>query len=141
MTSLPMAFVIRGRVQTGTHRAAHWLSLFNAAYALKLGMPVFPGSLNLELETPFDWFDARWDTALIELRGEEYGGERDILLLPCRLSVAPGMPAFLWSTTTAARDSGDRLLAEVLAPVGLRATYGLEDGDPVAVELNLRPAG
>jgi CTP-dependent riboflavin kinase len=132
-----MSFVIRGRVQSGTKQAAHWLSVFNAAYARKLGMPVFPGSLNVELDMPFDWFDARWQNAVIEFGRDEYGGERDILLLPCKLSTAPGAPAFLWSTTTAARDPRDRLLAEVIASVGLRATYGLKDGDPVAIELNV----
>jgi CTP-dependent riboflavin kinase len=127
-------FVIRGRVQAGTRRASHFLTLFNEAYARKLGTPVFPGSLNLALDAPFDWFDPRWTAAVIEFPRAEYGGERDILLLPCRLHVAPAVPAFLWSTTTAARDPADRLLAEILAPVSLRATCGLQDGDPVAAE-------
>jgi len=132
-----MQLVIRGRVQSGTSQAAHWLSLFNAAYAQKLGIAVFPGSINVALDEPFDWFDARWETAVISFGREEYGGERDILLLPCSLSTAPGVSAFLWSTTTAARDARERLLAEVIAPVGLRATYGLRDCDPVAIELKL----
>jgi riboflavin kinase, archaea type len=132
-----MSLVIRGRVQSGTRQAAHWLSLFNASYARKLGMPIFPGSMNVALDQPFDWFDPRWQHAVVELDRVEYGGERDILLLPCSLNVAPGVPAFLWSTTTAARDPADRLLAEVIAPVGLRATYGLADGDLVAIELKV----
>ena len=132
-----MPLVIRGRVQSGTKQAAHWLSVFNAAYARKLGTPVFPGSLNVELDSPFDWFDARWKNAVIEFGREEYGGERDILLLPCSLSAAPRVPAFLWSTTTAARDPRDRLVAEVIASVGLRTTYGLKDGDPVAIDLSV----
>jgi riboflavin kinase, archaea type len=132
-----MHFVIRGRVQSGTSQAAHWLSLFNAAYARKLGIPIFPGSLNVALDAPFDWFDERWTTAVITFCREEYGGERDILLLPCSLSAAPDVPAFLWSTTTAAQDPRDRLLAEVIAPVGFRTTYGLKDGDAVAIDLRL----
>jgi riboflavin kinase, archaea type len=132
-----MHFVIRGRVQSGTSQAAHWLSLFNEAYARKLGIPIFPGSLNVALDAPFDWFDERWTTTVISFGREEYGGERDILLLPCSLSAAPDVAAFLWSTTTAARDPRDRLLAEVISPVGLRAMYGLKDGDPVAIGLKL----
>jgi riboflavin kinase, archaea type len=132
-----MPFLIRGRVQSGTKQAAHWLSVFSAAYARKLGVAIFPGSLNVELDTPFDWFDPRWENAVVEFGGAEYGGERDILLLPCSLSAAPGVPTFLWSTTTAARDPRDRFLAELIAPVGLRATYGLKDGDPVAIEFKL----
>ena len=132
-----MPFLIRGRVQTGTSDASHWLTMFNEAYARKLGTPVFPGSLNLHLDAPFDWFDQRWEPAIVQFAAEEYGGERDILLLPCRLRVAQGLPAFLWSTTNAARDPGNRLLLEILAPVALRLTYGLRDSDVVEIELDL----
>jgi hypothetical protein len=101
------------------------------------GVPIFPGSLNVGLDAPFGWFDPRWDGTVVQFPAIEYGGERDILLLPCSLSVAPGVPAFLWSTTTAARDPADRLLAEVISPVHLRSTYGLKDGDPIAIHLIL----
>jgi riboflavin kinase, archaea type len=130
-----MPTVIQGRVQSGTREAAHWLTLFQAAYARKIGMEVFPGSLNVALDAPFDWFDPRWSDAVIRFDRDEYGGERDILLLPCRLGCAPGVPAFLWSTTSAARDPADRLLLEIIASVGMRATFGLKDGDPIAIEL------
>jgi hypothetical protein len=33
----------------------------------------------------FDWFDARYEAHRIWFGREEYGGERDILLLPCEL--------------------------------------------------------
>jgi hypothetical protein len=59
--------------------------------------------------------------------------------LPCSLSKAPGVPALLWSTTVAAKDPGDRLVAEVIAPVSLRTTFGLSDGDIVEIRLLLQP--
>ncbi len=53
---------ILGRtVQTGFGDAARWLKLFNAAYSAKLGMPVFPGSLNIALDHVFDWFDPSYE--------------------------------------------------------------------------------
>jgi CTP-dependent riboflavin kinase len=52
--------VLRGRVQAGKGDAAHWLSRFNDAYARKTGMAVFPGSFNVALDIPFDWFAPRW---------------------------------------------------------------------------------
>src|SRR5258708_33876417 len=45
-----MSELLAGKVQTGFGEAAHWLRLFNAAYSEKLGMPVFPGSLNIALD-------------------------------------------------------------------------------------------
>ena len=80
-----MSELLAGKVQAGFGDASRWLKLFNAAYSEKLGMPVFPGSLNIALDHVFDWFDTRYKTHTIWFGREEYGGERDILLLPCEL--------------------------------------------------------
>ena len=127
--------VLRGRVQGGKGDAAHWLSLFNDAYVRKTGMAVFPGSLNVALDMPFDWFAPRWQPFVIWFGREDYGGERDVLLFPCVLSSLRSQRAFLWSTTTAARAPKNPRLVEIIAPVGLRAAYGLQDGDIIDIEL------
>lgn len=131
----PPRLVVEGRVQAGKGDASRWLSRFNAAYSRKLGMPVFPGSLNVALGEHFDWFAPWLQPHVLWFGREEYGGERDVLLLPCALRNLRGQRAFLWSPTTAARDRPDPWVVEVVAPIGLRATYGLRDGDPVAIEL------
>ena len=125
-----------GKVEAGAQNANIWLTRFNAAYARKLGMPVFPGSLNLRLPHAFDWTDPRYEPALIRFDRSEYGGERDILFLPCRLETLEGRPAFLWTTTTP-RPGADQNLVEIVADIPLRATFGLKDGDLLAVELVL----
>ena len=130
--------VLEGRVQPGKGDASRWLLRFNAAYRRKLGMPVFPGSLNVALPHAFDWFAPALQASLMWFGREEYGGERDILLLPCRLRNLGDLSAFLWTPTTAARDRPDPWVIEIVAPVGLRTTFGLNDGDVVVVEL---PAG
>ena len=79
-----MSELLVGKVQTGFGDAARWLKLFNSAYSEKLGMSVFPGSLNIALDHVFDWFDARYEAHRIWFDREEYGGERDILLLSLR---------------------------------------------------------
>lgn len=126
---------LRGRVQGGKGDASRWLSRFNEAYARKLGMPVFPGSLNVALPEAFDWSAPAVRPLLIPFSRAEYGGERDILLAPCVLRSLRDQRAFLWTTTTAAADREDPWVVELVAPVGLRATYGLQDGDPVEIEL------
>ncbi|HET9707341.1 MAG TPA: DUF120 domain-containing protein [Gemmatimonadales bacterium] len=127
---------LMGRVEAGTQNANIWLSRFNAAYARKLGMPVLPGSLNLRLPQVFDWMNPRYEPALIRFDCAEYGGERDILFLPCRLETSDRRPAFLWTTTTP-REGAARTLVEIVADISLRETYGLKDGDVLAVELAL----
>jgi CTP-dependent riboflavin kinase len=131
--------VLEGRVQAGLGDASRWLARFNAAYRRKLGMDVFPGSLNVALQQRFDWFAPAVQRHVVWFGREEYGGERDILLLPCRLGNLDGQRAFLWSTTRAAQDRDDPWVVEIVAPVGLRATYGLADGDVVRIELPGEP--
>jgi len=127
--------LLTGRVQSGHGDAARWLRTFNSAYSRKLGVPVYPGSLNLALAQPFGWAEPALQADLIRFDREEYGGERDILLLPCRLRSLGGEAAFLWTTTTAAHDPEDPWVVEVVASLGLRATYGLKDGDLVTLQL------
>src|SRR5262245_286748 len=80
-----LVWLLRVTVQSRQGAAAHWLGLFNAAYSRKLQMPVRPGSLNLALDHNFDWFAACYKASTIWFGREEYGGERDILMMPCEL--------------------------------------------------------
>jgi CTP-dependent riboflavin kinase len=130
-----MGELLRGRVQAGKGDASHWLHFFNAEYSRKLGMPVYPGSLNVALDHPFDWFAVRYQPHILWFGREEYGGERDILLLPCVLVDLDRRRAFLWTPTTAARNRPDPWVVELVCDVTLRETYGLKDGDIVAFEL------
>ena len=130
-----MSELLVGKVQAGLCNASHWLKLFNAAYSKKLGMSVFPGSLNIALDHVFDWFDARYEAHRIWFDREEYRGERDILLLPCELVSLDHRRAFLWTPTTAARDRRDPWVVEVVSDVSLRDHFGLRDGDVVEIRV------
>ena len=130
-----MSELLAGKVQTGLGDASRWLELFDAAYSEKLGISVFPGSLNIALDQVFDWFDARYEAHRIWFGREEYEGERDILLLPCELVSLDHREAFLWTPTTAARDRRDPWVVEVVSDVNLRGHFGLQDGDVVEIRV------
>jgi CTP-dependent riboflavin kinase len=130
-----MSELLTGKVQAGFGNASHWLKLFNVAYSQKLGISVFPGSLNIALNHVFDWFDVRFEPRRIWFGREEYGGERDILLLPCELVSLDHRKAFLWTPTTAARDRPDPWVVEVVSDVNLRDQFGLQDGDVVEIRV------
>ena len=130
-----MSELLTGNVQAGFGKASHWLNLFNVAYSEKLGISVFPGSLNIALDQVFDWFDARYEAHRIWFGREEYGGERDILLLPCELVSLGHRRAFLWTPTTAAKDRRDPWVVEVVSDVNLRDQFGLQDGDVVEIRV------
>jgi CTP-dependent riboflavin kinase len=130
-----MSELLAGKVQVGLGKASHWLKLFNAAYSEKLGISVFPGSLNIALDRVFDWFDARYEADRIWFGREEYGGERDILLLPCELVSLDHRRAFLWTPTTAARNRRDPWVVEIVSDINLRDHFGLQDGDMVEIKV------
>jgi CTP-dependent riboflavin kinase len=130
-----MARRFSGRVQSGHGNASHWLSKFNEAYSRKVGAPVFPGSLNIALDSRFDWFAPEIVGRTVSFDRAEYGGERDILLVPCVLLNLAMQPAWLWTTTTASLDRGDPWVVEIIAATNLRETYGLHDGSIVEVQL------
>lgn len=131
-----MAELLYGKVQGGQGNAAHWLKLFNDAYRRKLGTLVFPGSLNLRLSCDFDWAAPRYRDLLIRFPQEEYGGERDILLLPCVLMNLEHHPAFLWTTTTPVA-ADERRVVELLAFVKLRDAFNLKEGDTVVIRIGV----
>ena len=130
-----MSELLAGKVQAGFGAASHWLKLFNAAYSEKLEMPVFPGSLNIALDHVFNWFEAHYKPHIIWFGREEYGGERDILLLPCELVSLDYRKAFLWTPTTAARDRQDPWVIEIVADINLRNHFGLQDGDVIEIRV------
>jgi CTP-dependent riboflavin kinase len=126
---------LTGRVQSGKGDASHWLSRFNAAYSRKIGAPVFPGSLNIALNFHFDWLAPDIVRRTIAFNRAEYGGERDILLVPCVLPNLAMQFAWLWTPTTAARDRPDPWVVEMIASINQRARFGLKDGSIVDVQL------
>ena len=127
--------IICGRVQGGQNNASHWLAKFNKAYSRKTGMAIFPGSLNLCLEHDFDWLSFVSSPSTIRFDKEEYGGDRDILLLPCTLTNLDRRRAFLWTTTTAIRDRTSRSVIEIISDVKLREAYDLCDGSIVELSI------
>ena len=108
-----MSELLAGKVQTGLGGASRWLKLFNAAYSEKLGISVFPGSLNIALDQVFDWFETRYEAHRIWFGREEYGGERDIL----------------------AAVVGIHWVVEVVSDVELRDHFGLQDGDVIEIRV------
>ena len=130
-----MKKVLRGTVQSGQNGASRWLGKFNDAYSAKTGLRIFPGSLNLVLEQAFDWDATEIQGGVIFFAMQEYGGERDIFMLPCRLTSLDGRKAFLWTPTTVARGRNAPAQVEIITDINLRHAFGLQDGDPVEFDI------
>ena len=130
---------LTGHVQSGEGNAAYWLAKDADAYRLWTGVDIVPGSLNVLLSTKFDWAAAEIAPYLRVFSLVPFGGNRDILLVPCEISTdrhASPVPAFAWATTiAAAAPAPDYHVLELIAPLNLRQTLTLPDQTSVTISI------
>jgi len=119
----------RGRVTTGLGEGQYYISLdgYREQFLRKLGFEPYPGTLNLQLKEPF----AQNDAAAVNIVGfkdaaRTFGGGR------CYPVTIGGVKAAIIRPD---RSSYPLNLVEIIAPVNLRKTLGLKDGDEVEVTL------
>ena len=71
---------LRGVVVSGRGDWSYWLEKFQAQYALKAGMRLFPGTLNVRLPNPY-----HLPSDSLRLEKEELGGSVAVSIQPCRI--------------------------------------------------------
>ena len=120
---------IRRRVVSGMGDFSIWIERLHEHYLRKTGMPLFPGTLNLQLEVP--WFSP---PGCLRLEGVEYDGTVTVNIVPCPVF---GRQAFILRTTANEEGRGHhpQTIIEIACDVKLRDTYQLRDGDWVEVEI------
>jgi riboflavin kinase len=119
----------RGRVATGLGEGQYYISLdgYRDQFMKKLGFEPYPGTLNLQLKEPF----AQHDASAVSIIGfkdasRTFGGGK------CYPVTIGGVKAAIIRPD---RSSYPLNLVEIIAPVNLRKTLGLKDGDEVEVTL------
>ena len=120
---------VRGTVVSGRANFGFWIERLNSYYARKTGMQLYPGTLNIELPSPYSL-----PPNVIRLEADEYGGGVSVNIVPCQIF---DRQAFLLRTDQNERGTGDHLrnIIEIATDVRLRDVYRLKDGDWVEVEL------
>ncbi len=123
--------VLHGKVFTGIGDYARWIEMYQEHYRAKTGVSLFPGTLNLRLDQPYELPIGK----VIRLEGAEYGSRVSVSILPVRLFerqgfvLRPDLPQ-----SASAEDAADRLATlEIAADVKLRDAYGIEDGDDIEI--------
>lgn len=119
----------KGRVTTGLGEGQYYISLdgYRDQFKEKLGFEPYPGTLNLQLKEPF----AQHDASAVNIAGfkdaaRTFGGGK------CYPVTIKGVRAAIIRPD---RSSYPLNLVEIIAPVNLRKTLGLKDGDEVEVTL------
>ena len=111
---------------TGVGSFSYWIERLQEHYREKTGMRLFPGTLNIELDEPFELPSER-----ARLEAEEYGGTVSVSIVPCKVF---GRAAVILRTDRADSEPESRRLIEVACEVKLRERHQLRDGDWVEVE-------
>ena len=117
--------VLKGRVVTGVGNFSYWIEKLQEHYREKTNMRLFPGTLNIELDEPFELPRER-----VRLEAEEYGGTVSVSIVPCTVF---GRAAFILRTDKADGEPQSRRVVEVACEVKLRELHQLRDGDWVEV--------
>lgn len=120
-----MMRVLRGRVVTGVGNFSFWIEKLQDHYRRKTGLRLFPGTLNIQLDEPFELPRER-----ARLEAHEYGGTVSVSIVPCTIL---GRRAVILRTDKADSESQSRTVIEVACEVKLRERHQLRDGDVVEV--------
>jgi riboflavin kinase len=117
--------VLKGTVVTGVGNFSYWVEKLQDHYLNKTGMRLFPGTLNIQLDEPFDLPPER-----ARLEAAEYGGTVSVNIVPCTIL---GRRAVILRTDKADSELQSRTIIEVACEVKLREQHQLRDGDVVEV--------
>ncbi|WP_230200127.1 CTP-dependent riboflavin kinase [Bacillus niameyensis] len=118
---------LTGKVVSGLGNYSYWIEKYQSIYYEKTGMILFPGTLNVELNEPYNL-----PSNTIRLEKEEYGGTVSVSILPCKIF---GMKSFILRTDGNANGTGDhpKTIIEIATDIKLRDKFNLKDGDLVEV--------
>ena len=120
--------VVHGTVTSGRGDFGFWIEQLSSFYEQKTGMRFYPGTLNVELPSPYSL-----PSQVTRLEASEYGGRVSVSIVPCRIF---NRPAFLLRTDQNEEGTGHhpRTIIEIATDIRLRDAYQLKDGDPVEIE-------
>ena len=118
-----------GHVCRGKGDFAEWIAKLRDHYRRKTGLLLFPGTLNVRLDSPYHIPPHR-----LRLEAAEYGGTVSVNLIPCKVF---GRPSFILRTDKEEEGKGSHSfeMVEIATDVKLRDAYGLKDGSRVEIEV------
>jgi len=113
--------ILRGKVVSGIGNFSYWIEKLHDFYQQKTGLDLFPGTLNVQLETPYTL-----PVQPMRLEGHD--------LVPCSIF---GRSAFILRTDANEQGRGDhpKTIVEVATDIKLRDAFHLKDGDVVEIEV------
>lgn len=115
--------ILKGKVKQGLGNASFWVEKIEGIFYKKTGMKLFYGTLNIELEEPYE-LENYW---IIE-KGK-YGGTQDVYVQECKIL---GKEAHIVRSEKTAHKSN---IVEIVSDIKLRENFKLKDNDNINVEI------
>jgi CTP-dependent riboflavin kinase len=122
-----------GKVTAGKGDYSYWLAKLEPVYFLRLGVHLFPGTLNVDIAVEY----RLPKTGIIRITADEtapYGGTVNINIVKCQIN---GSPAYVLRTDANELGNGDhgRNIVEIASDEKLRDKFKLLDGSSVSLLL------
>lgn len=115
--------VLKGKVKKGLGNASFWVEKIKDVFYKKTGMKLFYGTLNIELEKPYE-LENYW---IIDR--QEYGGTQNVFVQKCEIE---GNQAYIVRSEKTAHKSN---IIEIVSDIKFREKFNLRDNDTVEIKL------
>lgn len=121
---------LKGKIFSGVGHQSSYIEKLQACYEKKLGVKLFSGTLNIQLDAQYNF-----PKKFIRLDSSEYGGKVSINIIQCKIFERS---AFILRTDKTEQGTGryPKTVIEVASDISLRDTYRLKDGDEIEIEVD-----
>lgn len=113
--------ILKGKVKKGLGNASFWVEKIEKVFYEKTGMRLFYGTLNIELEQPYE-FENYWI-----IKQEEYGGTQNVFVQKCKIY---DIESYIVRAEKTAHKSN---VIEIVSNIKFREKLSLKDNDTINV--------
>lgn len=120
--------ILEGKIVKGIGKAKIFVNMMKDIFYKKTNMELFPGTLNVELNKPYDL------TPTYIIKAEEYGGKYNVQVQECTLL---GNKAYIVRSEKNLKKEGDykKNIIEIVSNLNFRKEYSLSDGKTIKISI------
>ena len=120
--------ILEGKIVAGMGRAKVFVNMMKEVFYKKTNMELYPGTLNIELNKPYDL------KSTYTIKAEEYGGKYDVHVQEC---VLLEQKAYIVRSEKNLKEESDyeRNIIEIVSNINFREKYKLKNEEKVKIKI------
>ena len=120
--------ILEGKVIEGMGKAKIFVNMMKEVFYKTTNMRLYPGTLNIELEEPYDL------KTTYTIKAKEYGGKYDVQVQECTLLEHK---AYIVRSEKNLKEESDyeKNIIEIVSNINFRDKHNLKDGDLVKIQI------